>query len=82
MALNKTELKADIISLLEDMKSRESEPEQAFNDFAEGLSDIIDGYIKSATIIATPAQITGAIMIADPVTGVVVASNNLSSTIS
>ena len=50
MALNKAQLKTDIVSLLTDMLMRE---ETSIEEFADRLSDKIDVYVKSAAIIYT-----------------------------
>jgi len=50
MALNKAQLKTDIVSLLTDMLTRE---ETSIDEFADRLSDKIDVYVKSADIIYT-----------------------------
>lgn len=47
MALNKPVLKADILALLTDMRTKE---ENADEHFADQLATLIDSYIKSATV--------------------------------
>lgn len=47
MALNKAQLKNDIVGLLTDMLTRD---DTSINEFAERLSDKIDDYVKSADI--------------------------------
>jgi len=78
MALNKEQLKTDIKSLLENMGER-TEKEEAMEHFSTQLADLIDDYIKSASIFATPAQVTSATMVAG--TYPVTAANNLNVTI-
>lgn len=79
MALNKLQLKLDLKALLNDMKSM-TDQEASIDAFAGGLSDIIDAYIKSATIQATPVHVAAAGMANQG--GPVTAANNLTSTIS
>lgn len=50
MALNKTFLKNEIKSIMQDMLTRE---ETSIEEFAERLSDGIDAYVKQADIIYT-----------------------------
>lgn len=80
MALDKATLKSTIKQLLIDMSEEEGDQTLAFDAFAGGLSDAIDAYVKTATITATPTNITAATMVASgyPVT----AGANLLSTIS
>ncbi|MGV8814739.1 MAG: hypothetical protein ACOH2D_11585 [Gelidibacter sp.] len=47
MALNKADLKNNIIGILTDMMQRE---ESSIEEFATRLSDDIDTYVKTATI--------------------------------
>ncbi|AUS04480.1 hypothetical protein [Pseudotamlana carrageenivorans] len=47
MALNKTQLQADIKNLLTEMMQREN---TSIDEFAERLSNSIDDYVKSASI--------------------------------
>lgn len=47
MALNKAQLKTNIVALLTEMMTRE---ETSIEEFATGLSDHIDAYVKTATI--------------------------------
>lgn len=53
MALDKTGLKAAILSIFEDMATRVDDPEQARKDFATQLSDAIDVYVKTGTVTTT-----------------------------
>jgi len=76
MALDKTNLKNSIKALLEDMMSKE---DASYNEFAERLADAVDTYVKTATVVATPAQVTAAAMSNGG--GAVVAANNLISTL-
>lgn len=64
MALNKTELRNDIKSILEDMMQREN---TSIDEFATRLSDSIDSYVKGAEINYTQG-LTGYLGV--PVTGV------------
>lgn len=50
MALNKSKLKNDILSLLQDMMTRE---ENSMEEFAQRLSDVVDDYVKGAKITYT-----------------------------
>lgn len=63
MALNKDDLKGDIITLIADMRNR---TENADEEFADRLSTLIDSYVKSATIVYQ----TGLDAPNGPVTGV------------
>ena len=62
MSLNKSGLKANILELLTDMRTRE---EVSDEEFAERLSTAIDTYVKTATIkyvsglMASSVQVTG-----------------------
>lgn len=47
MALNKADLKNNIIGILTDMMERE---ESSIEEFATRLSDSVDVYVKTATI--------------------------------
>ena len=78
MALNKVTLKVDIKALLAQMANNEDKND-SLDKFAGGLADIIDAYINTATVTATPAQITTAAMSNSG--GLVVAANNLISTL-
>jgi len=62
MALNKEDLKNNIIQIMEDMRKR---TENADEEYAERLSDAIDSYVKAATIVYT----TGLTAPNGPVTG-------------
>jgi hypothetical protein len=48
MALNKADLKNAIIQIMTDMLSRETD---SIDEFATRLSDAIDDYVKTATIV-------------------------------
>lgn len=63
MALNKTELKDDIVTLLTDMMTRETD---SVEEYATRLADAIDKYVKSAKINYTTGLVAGS----NPVTGV------------
>jgi len=80
MPLDKPSLKAEIKQLLVDLSTNEGDQTEAFDTFADGLSNAIDTYIKTATITATPIEITAAAMSNGG--GAVVAANNLISSIS
>lgn len=47
MALNKTQLKQDILGLLTTMESRNTDSK---DDFADLLANVIDTYVKTATV--------------------------------
>lgn len=50
MALNKAALKTGIVALMTDMMTKE---ENSIEEFAERLSDLVDVYIKQATVTVT-----------------------------
>lgn len=50
MALNKTGLKTEIVSLLTEMLTKE---ENSIDAFATALSDLIDVFVKSGTVTVT-----------------------------
>ncbi len=50
MALNKNDLKKDIIQIMKDMRKRDANADE---EYAERLSTAIDDYVKKATIIYT-----------------------------
>lgn len=50
MALNKSNLKNDIIQIMKDMRKR---VENSDEEYAERLSTAIDNYVKAATIVYT-----------------------------
>lgn len=47
MGLDKEKLKDDIFNLLTELRTRE---EASIDEFASGLSDLIDEYVRSANI--------------------------------
>lgn len=49
MALNKPQLQINIKSLLQQLQ-QVSDNDQALNQLSSGLSDLIDSYVKSATV--------------------------------
>jgi len=49
MTLVKATLKVDIVTLLNSLKTNEDQS-ASVEEFATGLSDIIDAYIKTATV--------------------------------
>lgn len=53
MALDKTTLKESILDLLDELSEREDKPEDAREDFATGLSDAIETFVKSGTVNVT-----------------------------
>jgi DNA-binding transcriptional regulator YbjK len=77
MALNKAGLKNEIKTLMQDMMQRE---QASIDEFAGRLADAVDGYVKTATVTATPAQVLAAALSNGG--GSVVADNNLISTLS
>lgn len=62
MALNKEDLKNNIMQIMEDMRTR---TENADEEYATRLSDAIDSYVKAATIFYTD----GLVAPNGPVTG-------------
>jgi hypothetical protein len=50
MALQKTHLKDDIVSIMSDMMEREN---TSIEEFATRLSDAIDSYVKQASVVYT-----------------------------
>lgn len=50
MALNKNDLKEDIIEIMTDMRTREVNSDE---EYAERLANAIDSYVKNATIVYT-----------------------------
>lgn len=80
MPLDKTTFKADVKKLLTDLSTNEGDQSAAFDEFADGLANAIDSYIKTATITATPIEITAAALSNGG--GAVVAASNLISVIS
>lgn len=79
MALNKAQLANDYKALLNDMKDM-TDQEASIEAFSSGLADILDAYLKSATIQATPVHVAAAEMVNQG--GPVTAANNLTSLIS
>lgn len=79
MALNKPQLKLDIMALLNEMKTKTDQVE-SIDAFSTGLSDIIDSYIRSASITATPVHIAAAAL--SNTGGPVAAASNIVSLIS
>lgn len=63
MALDKTALKTTIAALMNDMMQRE---ESSIEEFAQRLSDAVDGYVKGAKINYTSGLVAGT----TPVTGI------------
>lgn len=79
MPLNKQQLKNDIKAAFDAVRQQEDNQAQAIDTLAGKIADAIDGYIKQATITATPAHVAGAAL--SNGAGPVVAANNLTSTI-
>lgn len=50
MALDKAGLKAEIISIQQEMKTREKD---SMDEFAEKLATAVDNYVKTATVETT-----------------------------
>lgn len=48
MALNKTDLKGAIVQIMTDMLTRDTD---SIDEYATRLSDAIDNYVKTATIV-------------------------------
>lgn len=48
MALNKNQLKTNIIAIMQDMMTRE---ETSIEEFAERLADAVDDYVKEAEVM-------------------------------
>lgn len=78
MALDKATLKATIRQTLDDL-SQMDDREESREKFATDLADAIDVFVKSATIYATPDDVTASVMLSGgyPVT----ATYNLNSNI-
>lgn len=53
MPLDRNAFKQGLKALLEDMATRESNPAQASEDYAEGLTRLIEALIKTATPTGT-----------------------------
>ncbi len=79
MALNDASLKNNLKALYDQMITREDNPQQAREYFAQQMSQIISDYVRSASLFATPIQVTAAAMSNGG--GPVVAANNLQITI-
>ncbi|MFU8843478.1 MAG: hypothetical protein ACNA7V_06675 [Bacteroidales bacterium] len=75
MPLNKTQLKNGLKNLL----TQTVEQEGSIDDFADGLAGLVDQYVKTATIFATPADITAAAI--SNTAGPCAAANNLNCNI-
>ena len=78
MALVKETLQADLVKMLQEA-AQEIDQAQGIQNFAGNLATAIDTYIKTASIVSTPAQVTLAVMTNSG--GPVVAASNLISTI-
>lgn len=79
MALDKAGLKGNIVTMLEEL-TETPDRDQAIEKFATDLSNAIDTYVKTATIYATPVDVTGAAMVAGG-SYAVASTNNLNSNI-
>lgn len=77
--LNSLKLKNDMKKAFARARSKTDNPDEAIDTLCTELTAAIDSYVKTATIIATPAQVTAAAMA--NAGGPVLASNNLISTI-
>jgi hypothetical protein len=77
--LNKSQLKIRILTMLNELKSMDNQAE-SIEKFASDLSDAVDEFVKTATVAATPVDVTAAAMSNSG--GPVVAANNLESHIS
>lgn len=64
MALDKTSLKNGIQTLLTDMRSRD---EDADDEFAERLSDLIDAFVKSGDGVYQAGTLTAGVNVVTPV---------------
>jgi len=53
MPLVKPTLQAQILNLINDLKTREDNQDASNSDMASGLADAIDAYIKTATVTTT-----------------------------
>lgn len=76
--LDKTGLKSDIKTMLNELKAMDDQ-DQSIDKFADLLSNAIDSFVKTGSVIATPADVVTATMSNSG--GPVVAANNLNSTI-
>jgi len=83
MALDKTELKNSIIALLDVLKTYDGttgkEQDDAIDKFGDDLANYIDAYVKTATVVITPANVVTAALSNGG--GSVVAANNLNGTL-
>jgi len=83
MALDKNGLKTSIKTLLDTLKTYDGttgkEQSDAINKFCDDLSTYIDTYVKTATVVITPLDITAAALSNGG--GAVVSANNLNGTL-
>jgi hypothetical protein len=83
MALDKTGLKNSIKAMLNTLKTYDGtsgkEQDDAIEKFCDDLSTYIDNYVKTATVVITPADVATAVMSNGG--GVVVSANNLNGTL-
>lgn len=83
MALDKNGLKTSIKTLLDTLKTYDGttgkQQDDAINKFCDDLSTYIDTYVKTATVVITPIDITSAGLSNGG--GTVVAANNLNGII-
>jgi hypothetical protein len=84
MALDKSTLKTSIKALTNALKTYDGSSgksqDEAIEKFAEDLSNYIDTYVKTATVVITPLNITEAALSNGG--GTVVSANNLNGTLS
>lgn len=53
MSLNKEDLRSNLLTLLEDMLTRE---DTSIVEFAQRLADILDAYVRTGTAIGTDSH--------------------------
>ena len=84
MALDKNGLKTSIKNLLDTLKTYDGttgkEQSDAIDKFCDDLSNYIDTYVKTATVVITPTDITTAGLSNGG--GAVISANNLNGTLS
>ncbi len=59
MALVKEDLKNSLLTLFDNMNNRASSNPMNDDEVAQGLADIIDEYVKSATVTITGCNYSG-----------------------
>lgn len=50
MALNLVAFKQGLNSLMNDLATRETDPQKAREDFCNGLADLVNDFVKSASV--------------------------------